>query len=991
MKKFSILLALCFSIIVSFAQHVPQGMKYQAVARNTAGNIIGNQEISLKINLVTQQGNNVTVYYSEVHTVTTNALGLFSITIGGGKVDKGTFASIPWSTADIWMQVAIKDKGKADFVTVSNSKLLAVPYAFHSETANTLVGVTPAIDPGVTQVASVFSETSTCSCQEGLNSLKLLYVGSSNVDIKVFEDAQLRKLIATLSKIQNGDIVTVSASSPRKSLPDEIYFQIQNSSIPVLEMPSGCKDAIVGETFGNFSVISRTDSRNGSVCSVCDIKQNWKIGGNVVADPCNWLGTKSKSDLVIITDNTDRVRITADGNVNISNTLNVGKNLNVTGAANLQNTLDVAGATHLKNTLVTDGITTITNNTQSNSPSDGSLVTTGGAGIGGNLNVGGKVNFGGASAFGGQLHITDLTQSTSPITGALIVDGGTGIGKNLNVGGTTNLSGATTLHSTLDVTDSTHLKNTLITDGATNINNSLTVTKNDPNFVATIINTNDGEGDGLKIKLGRTKSSYTIPAAPTFDATQVQQFKDLLRCDFTGDRVSILGNIVLNDLEETGKVLAGVAVGAGNMIINVINSGLGLPLSIPDITVPAIHLSDPIDVTGPINSGLHLPIVLPALTVPAVQFPKLAVPDIVIHTPDPLPNITLPGFTVTNAFQLTPAIPLIGATTVMPTLPDLTIPALDIPRTTLLTGRTVMPRLPQIDLTSIGIPSIDITSLSFWGLDFNLCLTDAAGTSPLNNSNEFIRFADKEDNKVGSIRGESVTNWAANYLNPAFLSKLRGALLSSKMDKFHAQYHFKNEITTALASYAKIGVEYTSGNGDYAEWLERSDKKEFINPGDIVAVKGGKITKDLMDAEQVMVVSHNPIMLGNVPTEEKNYQGNNIAFIGQVPVKILGPVVSGDYIIGHNNTPGYGIAKHPTKMTVEDYKLAVGRSWETDESQGIKLVNTVVGLHNNNFLSLIKDLKEKEEKNDVRLKALEAKLNMIVPVKSKVFEKKQLN
>ena len=139
MKKLFFLLLLCISTIISFAQHVPQGMKYQAVARNTAGSIIANQEVSLKINLVTQQGANTTIYYSEVHTVTTNALGLFSITIGAGKVDKGTFSSIPWSTADIWMQVAIKDKGK-DFVTVSNSKLLAVPYAFHSETANTLVG-----------------------------------------------------------------------------------------------------------------------------------------------------------------------------------------------------------------------------------------------------------------------------------------------------------------------------------------------------------------------------------------------------------------------------------------------------------------------------------------------------------------------------------------------------------------------------------------------------------------------------------------------------------------------------------------------------------------------------------------------------------------------------------------------------------------------------------------------------------------------------------
>ena len=846
MKKFSILLALCFSIIVSFAQHVPQGMKYQAVARNIAGNIIANQEISLKINLVTQQGNNVTVYYSETHTITTNALGLFSITIGEGKIDKGTFASIPWSTADIWMQVAIKDKGKADFVTVSNSKLLAVPYAFHSETANTLVGT-------------------------------------------------------------GGKVEIVSSQS--------------------------------------------TAATNGVPAQV------WSLKGNSGVDPTtDRLGTTDLADLVLITNNIERLRITAAGDINLKNTLNVGNNLNVTnnteigndltvknnvklntvggttdikGATNLQSTLDVTGATHLKNKLVTDGITTITNNTQSNSPSDGSLVTVGGAGIGGNLNVGGKVNFGGASTFGGQLHITDLTESTSPITGALIVDGGTGIGKNLNVGGTTIVKGATTLGSTLDVTDATHLKNTLTTDGATNINNSLTVTKNDPNFVATIINTNEGEGDGLKIKLGKAKSVYTLPAVPTFNQTEINQFKDLIRCDYNGNKLTLLGDIITNGIVDDVKSMAGIAVGAGNMIIKIINDGLNLPLSIGPYSTPAFHIIDKTTLFPGLDLGL------------------------------------------------------------LGSIPKLEIPALDIPKLDVLPKVTVMPKLPTIDLTGIGIPSIPIFDLDFWSVP-NICLSDAAGSTPLNNDNEFIRFADKDDKKVGSIRGVSVTDWAKNYLNPSFLFKLRGALLSSKVDKFHAQYHFKNEISTALASYATIGVEYTSGNGDYAEWLERMDKDEFISAGDIVAVKGGKITKDLKGAEQIMVVSSNPIILGNTPAEGKNFQGNNIAFMGQVPVKIMGPVSSGDYILGQSNTPGYGIAKHPNQMSIEDYKIAVGRSWANDQSEDPKTVNTVVGVHNNNFLDIIKDLKQKEEVNDERLKAIEAKLYMSTPLKSKVSGNKSL-
>jgi hypothetical protein len=747
----------------------------------------------------------------------------------------------------------------------------------------------------------------------------------------------------------------------------------------------------------------------------------WLTAGNLKSNPASdFIGNYDAVDLLIKTSNAERIRVAANGDVKI----------NVTG-----------GTTEVK------GITNITNATASTATSNGALVVTGGVGIGGNLNVAGTTNIkeattlqstltvGGATALNNKLDITGITtstnntQSSATNNGALVVAGGAGIGGNVNVGGATNLTGAVNLQNTLDVTGATHLKSSVTADGVTSITNNtassnstsgalvvaggvgiggnlnvagatsfgsvgvssnisakgLTIVNDTASYLATFQNTNTGEGDGIKIKLGRAKSSYTIPAAPTLESST--QFADLLNCKIPEtDKVVTLFNIAKDDAIETGKTMAGIAVSAGNMIINVINSGLNLPLSIPDITVPAFHVSDAIDVTGPINSELGLPIVLPALTVPAVNFPKLAVPGFEVDVPV-IPTFTLPGFTVKEAFQLTPAIPLIGATTVMPKLPAFTIPALDIPRTTILTGRTVMPKLPKIDLTSIGIPEIDVSSLKFWGLDINICL-DETTSSPLNNNNEFIRFADKNDAQVGSVRGVSVTNWAANYLNPVFFAKLRGAFLSSKADKFHAQYHFKQEISTALASYAKIGVEYSSGNGDYAEWLERSDKMEDISAGDIVSVKGGKITRDLIGAEQVMVVSHAPIMLGNMPAAGKTDLGNSIVFIGQAPVKIMGSVRSGDYIVGQINTPGYGIAKHPNDMTIEDFKLAVGRSWDADETEGIKMANTVIGVHNSSFLNLIKDLKEKAENNDARLKAIEAKLNLAAPVKSKAIAAK---
>ncbi len=142
MKKSLLLLLFLFCTVVTLsqAQQVPQGMKYQAVARSLSGQVMANQPVTLKINLNSNLLGSTKIHYSETHTVTTNSLGLFDLTIGAGTVGAGTFKSVPWSSEDIWMEIAIQDGGKSGFSTVSNSRLLAVPYAFHAMTANELAG-----------------------------------------------------------------------------------------------------------------------------------------------------------------------------------------------------------------------------------------------------------------------------------------------------------------------------------------------------------------------------------------------------------------------------------------------------------------------------------------------------------------------------------------------------------------------------------------------------------------------------------------------------------------------------------------------------------------------------------------------------------------------------------------------------------------------------------------------------------------------------------
>lgn len=135
-KNYIFLFILTFWSLALSAQNVPKGMNYQAVARDLKGNVLKEQPISLQISLKGTKGK---IAYAETHHITTSELGLFNIIIGEGEIQSGAFAAIPWSSEEIWMEMAIDEAGGEDFVVLSSSRLLAVPYAFHAGTASEIV------------------------------------------------------------------------------------------------------------------------------------------------------------------------------------------------------------------------------------------------------------------------------------------------------------------------------------------------------------------------------------------------------------------------------------------------------------------------------------------------------------------------------------------------------------------------------------------------------------------------------------------------------------------------------------------------------------------------------------------------------------------------------------------------------------------------------------------------------------------------------------
>ena len=159
---------------------------------------------------------------------------------------------------------------------------------------------------------------------------------------------------------------------------------------------------------------------------------------------------------------------------------------------------------------------------------------------------------------------------------------------------------------------------------------------------------------------------------------------------------------------------------------------------------------------------------------------------------------------------------------------------------------------------------------------------------------------------------------------------------------------------------SKVGVSFSSGSGDYAEWLLRKPGERDLIYGEIVGVNGGVVSRTTDLASRNMVVSQYPAFLGKTPAEgtEDNYE--KIAFMGQVPVRVIGKVKSGDYILPSGKNDGLGIAVHPDELAIADYEKIVGVAWETvDNGAPINLVNVAVGLKSNQLAGKVDEIEQK--------------------------------
>lgn len=156
-----------------------------------------------------------------------------------------------------------------------------------------------------------------------------------------------------------------------------------------------------------------------------------------------------------------------------------------------------------------------------------------------------------------------------------------------------------------------------------------------------------------------------------------------------------------------------------------------------------------------------------------------------------------------------------------------------------------------------------------------------------------------------------------------------------------------------------VGVAYSSGGADYAEYLLRASQERDLRPGQVVGIKNGTVSLNTKSADHLRVISSAPIVLGNMPPADEEFKYEKVAFRGQVPVYVIGDVQVGDYILPSGNNDGLAMAVSPEDMQIEDFKSIVGVAWSSAEYFPINIVNVAIGINSNDLGGKLDELDQK--------------------------------
>lgn len=181
MKKYTFIFLTLFICFGAFAQ---QGINYKAAIRDGDGNLLINQEITVRFTI--QQGVQFQDVYQETfNAVSTDEHGLISLVIGTGTPQLGVFREVDWGSDTHFLNVQISGiPNTIGFVNLGTTAFSAVPYAYHASNGGGLVP----LDEGNGQGWRLYGRDEDNYDNVGLNALDFS-LGTSGLSGAIAENA----------------------------------------------------------------------------------------------------------------------------------------------------------------------------------------------------------------------------------------------------------------------------------------------------------------------------------------------------------------------------------------------------------------------------------------------------------------------------------------------------------------------------------------------------------------------------------------------------------------------------------------------------------------------------------------------------------------------------------------------------------------------------------------------------------------------------------
>ena len=297
MNKILTLIVALFVGSIVFGQAFDNGFPYQMQLTSQNGGFINSSPIQIRINIRSGSlsGN---LHWQEEHQLTTNDFGHVEFIVGEGtntgNGSNALFTDIPWETGVYFLEVMLDENNTGSFISLINSQIMAVPFAFHSKTTDQEYSLSELINVDTTGIQ----------------------VG----DVLQWDGSQWVPDEDNVANSPNGSDTVLYANMGDNAIYADTAFYSDNCFIiqPAdSALYSYYADTSLFAINSNFAFHADSAEFADTSTYALYAANSWRLDGNTIGTSSAFLGTVDSTDLIFKTNNVEHMRIKANGKIGI--------------------------------------------------------------------------------------------------------------------------------------------------------------------------------------------------------------------------------------------------------------------------------------------------------------------------------------------------------------------------------------------------------------------------------------------------------------------------------------------------------------------------------------------------------------------------------------------------------------------------------------------------------------------------------------------------